>query len=120
MLILLPMSSVIVSLFIEETIAKRINGKTMLDRSTCCFDLWFINPENPLIYVGVSSNKIEHGLSYDNHAQAMTISKSWIYWGIVEEQRFAKKDLLRSTFRFYSYTFAKSSFYYFHHIKAEC
>ena len=33
-----------------------------------------INPENPLVYVGVSGNEIEHGLSYDNHAQAMAVS----------------------------------------------
>jgi hypothetical protein len=66
-------------------------GKQCWIAVLCCFDLWFINPENPLIYAGVSSNKIEHGLSYDNHAQAMTISKSWIYWGIVEEQRFEKR-----------------------------
>jgi superfamily I DNA and/or RNA helicase len=33
-----------------------------------------INPENPLAYIGVSGNEIEHGLSYDNYAQAMTVS----------------------------------------------
>ena len=33
-----------------------------------------INPENPLVYVGVSGNEIEHSLSYDNYAQAMTVS----------------------------------------------
>jgi superfamily I DNA and/or RNA helicase len=33
-----------------------------------------INPENPLVYVGVPGTEIEHSLSYDNHAQAMTIS----------------------------------------------
>jgi superfamily I DNA and/or RNA helicase len=33
-----------------------------------------IKPENSLSYIGVSGNEIEHSLSYDNYAQAMTIS----------------------------------------------
>ena len=33
-----------------------------------------INPENHLVYVGVSGNETEYDLSYDNHVQAMTVS----------------------------------------------
>jgi hypothetical protein len=28
-----------------------------------------INPENPLVYVGVSGNEIEHSPSYDNQSR---------------------------------------------------
>ena len=33
-----------------------------------------VSPDNPLVYVGIKSNEIQDGLSYDNHEQAMLIS----------------------------------------------
>jgi hypothetical protein len=33
-----------------------------------------VSAENPLVYVGIKSNEIQDGLSYDNHEQAMLIS----------------------------------------------